>query len=107
MYVNLFFLFPQVKMFEECDPGFLRELVLKLKPQLCSPGDYVCRKDEVGHDMYIVNKGRLEVLDDHGNTLCTLSAGKHFGEISILNIRGNNCCLVEEFVDLYIKIINL
>lgn len=28
----------KVKMFEHCDPGFLRELVLKLKPMLCSPG---------------------------------------------------------------------
>lgn len=28
----------KVKMFEKCDPGFLRELVLKLKPMLCSPG---------------------------------------------------------------------
>ena len=33
----------KVKMFEHCDPSFLRELVLKLKPVLCSPGkmDYV------------------------------------------------------------------
>ena len=29
----------KVKMFEHCDPGFLRELVLKLKPMLCSPGN--------------------------------------------------------------------
>lgn len=29
----------KVKMFEQCDPGFLRELVLKLKPMLCSPGN--------------------------------------------------------------------
>ena len=28
----------KVKMFEHCDPSFLRELVLKLKPMLCSPG---------------------------------------------------------------------
>jgi len=28
----------KVKMFEKCDPGFLRELVLKLKLMLCSPG---------------------------------------------------------------------
>ena len=75
-------------MFQECDPGFLRELVLKLKPHLCSPGDYVCRKNDVGRDMYIVNKGRLEVTDHYGNTLRILVAGEHFGEISILNIKG-------------------
>ncbi|KAJ7392814.1 hypothetical protein OS493_010474 [Desmophyllum pertusum] len=47
----------KVKMFEHCDPSFLRELVLKLKPVLCSPGDHVCRQDEIGREMYIVNQG--------------------------------------------------
>lgn len=88
IHVNLDML-KKVKMFEKCDPGFLRELVLKLKPLLCSPGDYVCRQDEIGKEMYIVNKGELEVLDEKkGNVLATLSAGRHFGEISILDMEG-------------------
>ncbi|XP_068733361.1 cyclic nucleotide-gated channel alpha-3-like isoform X2 [Montipora capricornis] len=78
----------KVKMFEHCDPGFLRELVLKLKPMLCSPGDQVCRQDEIGREMYIVNKGELEVMDKSGAVLAKLSAGRHFGEISILDMKG-------------------
>ncbi|XP_074633168.1 uncharacterized protein LOC141891977 isoform X4 [Acropora palmata] len=78
----------KVKMFEHCDPGFLRELVLKLKPMLCSPGDHVCRQDEIGREMYIVNNGELEVLDKSGAVLAKLSAGRHFGEISILDMKG-------------------
>ncbi|XP_078380058.1 uncharacterized protein LOC144663004 isoform X2 [Oculina patagonica] len=78
----------KVKMFEHCDPSFLRELVLKLKPMLCSPGDYVCRQDEIGREMYIVNQGELEVLDKSGTVLAKLSAGRHFGEISILDMKG-------------------
>ena len=38
--------------------------------------------------MYIVNKGGLEVVDNNENVLATLSAGRHFGEISILNMKG-------------------
>lgn len=37
--------------------------------------------------MYIVNKGLLQVeVDNH--VVATLSAGNHFGEISILDIEG-------------------
>lgn len=37
--------------------------------------------------MYIVNKGLLQVEVD-GHIVTTLSAGNHFGEISILDIEG-------------------
>lgn len=42
---------------------------------------------EVGKEMYIVNRGRLQVVADNGRTvLATLKAGSYFGEISILNM---------------------
>lgn len=42
---------------------------------------------EVGKEMYIVNRGRLQVVADNGKTvLATLKAGSYFGEISILNM---------------------
>lgn len=44
--------------------------------------------------MYIVNRGRLQVVADNGKTvLATLKAGSYFGEISILNMRtaGKEC----------------
>lgn len=37
--------------------------------------------------MYIVNRGRLQVVADDGKTvLATLKPGSYFGEISILNM---------------------
>ncbi|XP_001627476.3 cyclic nucleotide-gated channel cone photoreceptor subunit alpha isoform X2 [Nematostella vectensis] len=78
----------RVEMFHDCDPGFLHELVLKLRPVICSPGDFICRQGEKGREMYIVNKGSLEVLDEKETVLATLSAGSHFGEISLLNMKG-------------------
>ena len=42
---------------------------------------------EVGKEMYICARGRLEVVADEGKTiLATLKAGSYFGEISILNM---------------------
>ncbi|XP_022238531.1 cyclic nucleotide-gated cation channel alpha-3-like isoform X1 [Limulus polyphemus] len=77
----------RVEIFQNTEAGFLCELVLRLRPVLFSPGDYICRKGEVGKEMYIVNRGRLQVVTDNGKTvLATLRAGSYFGEISVLNM---------------------
>ncbi|VDL93885.1 unnamed protein product [Schistocephalus solidus] len=80
----------RVKIFQDCDPGLLVELVLKLKLQVFSPGDYICRKGDIGKEMYIVKRGKISVVGDDGETVfVTLGEGTVFGEISILNIAGN------------------
>ena len=48
---------------------------------------YILFTGEVGKEMYIVNRGRLQVVADDGKTvLATLKPGSYFGEISILNM---------------------
>ncbi|KAG5670425.1 hypothetical protein PVAND_000691 [Polypedilum vanderplanki] len=77
----------RVEIFQNTEAGFLCELVLRLRPVLFSPGDFICRKGEVGKEMYIVNRGRLQVVGDNGKTvMASLKAGSYFGEISILNM---------------------
>merc|ERR1719195_604416 len=80
----------KVKIFQDCEKGLLVDLVLKLKLQVFSPGDYVCRKGDVGKEMYIIKRGKLDVVADDGREIyVTLGEGAVFGEVSILNIPGN------------------
>ncbi|XP_052121786.1 cyclic nucleotide-gated cation channel subunit A [Frankliniella occidentalis] len=80
----------QVEIFQDCEPGLLEELVLKLRLQVFSPGDYICRKGDVGKELYIVKRGRLSVVADDGSVvLARLGPGSVFGEVSVLEIAGN------------------
>lgn len=80
----------RVEIFQNTEAGFLCALVLRLKPVLFSPQDYVCRKGEVGKEMYIVNRGKLQVVADDGKTvLATLKVGSYFGEVAILTSKNS------------------
>ena len=59
----------KVKLFRNCEPGVLKALVVLLKPIIYLPGDYVCRKNDVGKE------GRRK-KDKTQTTLFSLAAGQ-------------------------------
>jgi cyclic nucleotide gated channel alpha 3 len=80
----------RVHIFQDCEQGLLQELVTKLRLQMFNPMDYVCRKNDIGREMYIIKRGRLCVVSDDGKTIfAMLNEGSYFGEISILDIAGS------------------
>lgn len=52
----------KVTIFQECQPEFLHDLVLKMRAFIFTPGDIICRKGEVAREMFIIADGVLEVI---------------------------------------------
>ena len=74
----------KVRIFQDCEKGLLVDLVLKLKLQVFSPGDYVCRKGDVGKEMYIIKRGKLDVVADDGTTIfVTLGKNSKYPDLLI------------------------
>jgi CRP-like cAMP-binding protein len=51
------------------------------------PGEYVFREGDLGTEMYIINEGRIEILNQIGDeeqVLAVLEKGDFFGEMSVL-----------------------
>ena len=79
-----------VSIFKDCEKGLLRQLVLRLRQVVFSPGDLICHQNDVGREMYIVKSGQLQVLDANNvKVVATLKDGAVFGEVSLLSIAGN------------------
>ena len=41
----------KVKLFRNCDPGLVKDLVVLLRPIIYLPGDYVCQKGDSGKEV--------------------------------------------------------
>ena len=73
-----------IPLFGACDAVFLRSLTMTLEPVVYAPGDYIVRQGETGEEMYIVCRGEVDVVDEQGDVVTTLSEGGVFGEVSLL-----------------------
>ncbi|XP_035270561.1 cyclic nucleotide-gated cation channel beta-3 [Anguilla anguilla] len=78
--------FQKIDLFKGCDNQMLVDMLLRLKSILYLPGDFVCKKGDIGKEMYIIKAGEVQVIGgpDNKTVFVTLKAGCVFGEISLL-----------------------
>ncbi|KAL1515621.1 hypothetical protein AB1Y20_002240 [Prymnesium parvum] len=83
----------QMPIFEVCnDPGFLDIIVRAMRPLFCSPQDIIVAEGKMGHEMFFLLRGRVEVLhagsrsaDQPVIKVCELAEGDYFGEVALLD----------------------
>ncbi|NXY85084.1 CNGB1 protein, partial [Alcedo cyanopectus] len=82
----------KVALFQGCDRQMIFDMLKRLRSVVYLPNDYVCKKGEIGREMYIIQAGQVHVLGgpDGRTVLVTLKAGSVFGEISLLAAGGGN-----------------
>ncbi|XP_063189248.1 cyclic nucleotide-gated cation channel beta-1 [Chroicocephalus ridibundus] len=82
----------KVALFQGCDRQMIFDMLKRLRSVVYLPNDYVCKKGEIGREMYIIQAGQVQVLGgpDSKTVLVTLKAGSVFGEISLLAAGGGN-----------------
>ncbi|XP_069408497.1 cyclic nucleotide-gated channel beta-1-like [Ovis canadensis] len=82
----------KVALFQGCDRQMIFDMLKRLRSVVYLPNDYVCKKGEIGREMYIIQAGQVQVLGgpDGKSVLVTLKAGSVFGEISLLAVGGGN-----------------
>uniref|UniRef100_A0A8C6VML7 Cyclic nucleotide gated channel subunit beta 1 n=1 Tax=Naja naja TaxID=35670 RepID=A0A8C6VML7_NAJNA len=82
----------KVPLFQGCDRQMIFDMLKRLRSVVYLPNDYVCKKGEIGREMYIIQVGQVQVIGgpDGKTVLVTLKAGSVFGEISLLAVGGGN-----------------
>ena len=93
----------KVPIFRGASDDLLQQIVLNLKPEVFTPGDYIFREGEIGTGMYFISRGSVEVVSKDGQTIfATLAEGNYFGEIALLMSQPRNASIrAVDYVDLY------
>ena len=71
-------------LFQGASHELVREMA-QLRPVVFTPGDFIFRMGQYGHNMYFISRGTVEILAPDGTTvLTTLTDGQFFGELALL-----------------------
>lgn len=96
-------LIERTPLFRTASHELVRELALELHPTVFTPGEYVFRAGQEGHNMYFIGHGTVEILGADGRSVVTtLSDGDFFGELALLFSQHRNASVrAVDYCDLY------
>ncbi|OQR86191.1 Voltage-gated Ion Channel (VIC) Superfamily [Achlya hypogyna] len=70
--------------FKGSDPNFIMDLALSMRMICFAPFEDVCVEGELGHEMFFIFRGAVEVIKDNIQ-ITVLGENQYFGEMAILN----------------------
>ncbi|KAL1416038.1 hypothetical protein MTO96_028377 [Rhipicephalus appendiculatus] len=73
-----------VPFFAQSEPTFIAELVSRLRHEFFQPGDLIVKQDTVGHKMYFLQSGKVNIVHDNGEFVASAYPGAYFGEMCLL-----------------------
>ncbi|OIO70622.1 MAG: glucose-6-phosphate dehydrogenase [Zetaproteobacteria bacterium CG12_big_fil_rev_8_21_14_0_65_55_1124] len=74
----------RVPMFEGSSDAMLKAFAMMLKPMVFNRGDEIVQYGSEGGELFIIEKGRVEIVDRKGWVKTELGEGQVFGEVSLL-----------------------
>jgi glucose-6-phosphate 1-dehydrogenase len=74
----------KVPLFKGGDMFFLEQVLMALRSHQVARGERIITRGDIGRELYLVARGEVEVLDEHGEVMKVLADGDVFGEIGIL-----------------------
>ena len=99
-------LIEKVPIFKDRSKMFISQVVMSLIPRVTLPGSIICRKGDIGREMYFISNGSVQVISEDvpPKVFVTLGPGTFFGEISVViaNQKRNATVRAATFCDLYV-----
>lgn len=83
----------RVEIFREGDPLFLSQVKMALDARQAAAGETIIEKGEIGHEMYLLLRGEVEVIEEPDRVVKTLKDGDFFGEIALLLLTPRNATI--------------
>jgi len=83
----------QFPLFEGLEEDIITRVMAKLRFKSYPPGEIVLIEGEIGHSMYFINRGSLQVKID-GNVVAKIGEGRFFGEVALYSKFGRRIATV-------------
>jgi CRP-like cAMP-binding protein len=75
----------KIPLFAEMSPEDLKKVASVATEKFFPDGDFLARKGDAGHEMYIIVSGEVLVISETGDTIARTSPGGYTGEMAILS----------------------
>ncbi len=80
----------QSPLFRGGDPVFLEQVIMALKSVQVAAGEVLIQRGEIGRELYLIEQGEVEVIDEAGTVVNVLTDGDVFGEVGVLMSQPRN-----------------